>query len=130
MRAVLVLMLLQAAMALQLHPRFSRPQADSVQRGAYQLQQLEESADKEGFLAAMFGTDCYSKGVAQLKDGCRGMDQTAALELSFAMMNCHLAKSGRTTYPCPPRHPLHSCTATLPSDIFGIFTSFNHNVHR
>jgi hypothetical protein len=97
---------------------------------AAHLARLENKADNESFFDVVFGTNCYSKAVRELKQDCSDMTTDSSLWLSFHLTNCFLGKNGRSTYPCAGHvTAIAKCTSAMSGDDFLIFSQFVQNIN-
>jgi hypothetical protein len=97
---------------------------------AAHLAKLESNADNESFFDIVFGTNCYSKAVRELKQDCSNMSTDASLWLAFHLTNCFLGKNGRSTYPCASRvTAISQCTSGMDRDDFLVFSQFVQNIN-
>lgn len=70
---------------------------------------------------------CSARAVRQLADGCRKMHDVAQSRLAVAFTNCHLAKSGLTTYECTESMDLVACTKPMVDSPGSLaFTAYTH----
>ena len=109
-----------------------------VQEGKLLLEQLQAQAAAE--VKAAKGTadrapdggppavadSCWGRAVRALTTTCAEAhaDDTTKSRLALQLTNCHLAKSGRTTYPCAPGQSFRACTGGMDDAAFTVYSQF------
>ena len=101
-RAVCLAGILGAAAAAQFQtdPTWSQ----RVQQGKEHLERLTKDNAAPG---------CWAAAVADLREGCKGMDDSQRSKLAVKFTNCHLEKSGLDTYACTPDMSVEACTRPM-----------------
>jgi len=89
-----------------------------------------QDTQQEGFFDLVFGTNCFTAAVEQLRGGCNGMDSDSSYWLAFQLTNCHLTKLGRTVHACAGGRSLQECGGAMSPPDFVVFTQFLHQIHR
>jgi hypothetical protein len=73
---------------------------------------------------------CWKGAVARLDAGCRALSDVSQSKLAIAFTNCHLAKSGKPTYPCTEKDSIADCTRDMDIIAFQAYTEFfTHTGH-
>ena len=73
---------------------------------------------------------CWKEAVALINSTCKKMTDVEQSRLAVAFANCHLSKSGRTTYACNISDSIKDCTGTMDSVAFQTYTEFfTHTGH-
>lgn len=94
------------------------------------LRGLEHEAEAEGLLDRLFGTNCFSQAVSQLRSDCRRMEQESKTRLALSLMNCQLAVQQARTFPCHKRQSIKECTEALTDRAHALFVEFLTHADR
>ena len=75
-------------------------------------------------------SECWKSAVARLNATCKLLSDVEQSKLAVEFANCHLEKSGRTTYPCTDDMSVKECTLDMDSVAFQTYTEFfTHTTH-
>jgi hypothetical protein len=70
---------------------------------------------------------CSARAVDELKNGCREMGDIEQSRLAVHFTNCHLAKSGLTTYECTATMSIEACTKPMVDSPASLaYTAYTH----
>ena len=71
-------------------------------------------------------SSCWVDALGVLNSSCKYMNDVEQSRLALAFANCHLERSGRQTYPCPPDSSIQECTNgdKMTDAAFQIYTEF------
>ena len=73
---------------------------------------------------------CWKTAVDRIETGCRRMNDAEQRKLAIAFTNCHLAASGKPTYPCDDESDVAACTKDMDVLSFNAYTEFfTHTGH-
>lgn len=73
---------------------------------------------------------CWKEAVSQLNSTCKMLSDVQQSRLAVAFANCHLGKSGRTTYACDSSMSIRECTSDMDTVAFQTYTEFfTHTGH-
>ena len=73
---------------------------------------------------------CWRDAVSQLDSSCKQLNDIQQSRLAVAFANCHLAKSGRQTYPCTDAMTILECTEGMGTEAYQTYTHFfTHTGH-
>ena len=73
---------------------------------------------------------CWRAAVEKLDLSCKQLSDMEQSKLAVAFANCHLAKSGRSTYPCTEKMSVRECTESMDSEAYQTYTHFfTHTGH-
>lgn len=73
---------------------------------------------------------CWKDAVSKLNHTCQKLTDVEQSRLAVAFANCHLGKSGRTTYACDSTMSIRACTEDMDSVAFQTYTEFfTHTGH-
>ena len=73
---------------------------------------------------------CWRDAVDQLDLSCKLLNDMEQSKLAVAFANCHLAKSGRATYPCSEEMSVLECTESMDTEAYQTYTHFfTHTGH-
>merc|ERR1719316_618020 len=71
---------------------------------------------------------CWDSAVAALESGCRSMDDARRSRLAVMFTNCHLEKSGLTTYTCTEAMSVEACPRPMVDSVnsiaYSAYTTF------
>jgi len=85
------------------------------------------AAGKSQLEALAADTTCSARAVDRLRGGCREMDDQSQSRLAVDFTNCHLAKSGLTTYECTSEMSLADCTKPMVDSAAALaFNAYTH----
>ena len=73
------------------------------------------------------GSQCWREAVDRLNATCRMLSDLEQSRLAVSFANCHLEKSGRTTYPCTPSNTILECTKDMDSVAFQVSWSEDYS---
>lgn len=85
---------------------------------------LTAAAASESLLDRLLGTDCFSRAVAELEAGCRGLAPEAKARLALRLVQCQVATHGGRPAPCPAAAPLKPCLDALPGRDWQLYVEF------
>ena len=73
---------------------------------------------------------CWKEAVSRLNSTCKQLTDIQQSQLAVAFANCHLGKSGRTTYHCNDTMTIEECTRDMDPVAFQTYTEFfTHTGH-
>lgn len=99
-------------------PRFEQKSDQwKTEKGRIEYEKIAKKAET---------SDCWRDALGGLNSSCRNINDEDQNRLAIAFTNCHLERSGRVTYPCPPDHTIAQCTngATMEDAVYDIYTQF------
>ena len=83
--------------------------------GESKLRELERHSER---------SPCWKSAVSQLDASCKDLTDVQQSRLAVAFANCHLAKSGRSTYFCTDAMTIEECTRDMEPVAFQTYTEF------
>lgn len=93
------------------------------------LTSLSESSKKEGLVAWLLGTDCWSQALLRIEKDCRSMSEGERTRLTIYMLNCLLKQTHLKPVQCTQSMSNQDCVRQLDSASFGSFTVLLSNIH-
>ncbi len=69
-------------------------------------------------------SQCWTDALKKLSVGCKHLTDDMQSRLAITFTNCHLAKTGRTQYPCDDDVDLAVCTNDMTTEAYIVFTEF------
>ncbi|EDV21717.1 uncharacterized protein TRIADDRAFT_59725 [Trichoplax adhaerens] len=99
-------------------PAFEIVSSESISHGQKHLNRLQKWSET---------SQCWNKALMQFHSGCKHLSSVDQSRLAIALTNCHLARSGRPTFPCSDNQSIEECTRTMDKADFIIYTEFFTN---
>eukprot|EP00955_Chlamydomonas_euryale_P002038 22707-Chlamydomonas_euryale.AAC.8 len=97
--------------------------------GLLSWRRLSYNASREGVVAAVLGSDCYSQALRRLGRDCRSLADADRAALALHMLNCFLTDTSGRKVVCKRNERARDCTRRMDADTFGSYTVFYTNVH-
>lgn len=94
---------------------FEMPSKDKYKAGEKSL---------EDFQAKARHSDCWKRAIENLEVGCKKLTDIEQSYLAVDFTNCHLKKSGKTTYNCSRDKSIEECTSSMDDLAFNAYTTF------
>ena len=69
-------------------------------------------------------SQCWTDALAHLQQGCKQLTDDIQYRMALNFANCHLEKTGRTTYPCGQDQELKECLQHMDHDAYQVHAEF------
>lgn len=99
--------------------RLDRAATRRIDEGKEQFQVIKANAHSD---------ICWQRPVQELEQGCRGLTSQDRGRLAVLLSSCHLARSGKKSYPCTKDMTLHECTEKMDGEGFNVYTQFSIHI--